>query len=492
MSWKITKTLRNKVGIAGNSTSTDDYSSATREPQSRPQSSILTVILYESTGFFIPAKYEQVSSLFHMQGPLGGIAGSVPPTTISMPPGRIVYKYLPYAILEFDKSQVLVNPVSGTPAKVLWAGDHTPYKFDVSRAAGLTVSLYLRDMDAPPGSGRNHDICIGTISISPRFEENHRYIEWFETQHSTGIGKFRIGLEYIENKSWLPTIGDFNLLTPSEIVLATQIALSQVNNPFIIPLKFIFQSSDGLYFASAFVHCGDISYYLMNEQCFDVARAKLYAAEILCALECLHGLNVICRYLKPKNILLDYSGHIALCDLGLYYRLDIKDKHPAKQIRGTPPYAAPELLLDQGYTKTVDWWTLGILLYKMLTGSSITGEINRVSEPSNLPGLDMLSPSAKDIIIKLLDGNPEQRLGANGASEIKVHPFFHDIDWHKLLQRGYEPTFKPYDMDEIVSDIHYQDPEPEQDLRSIDPNSEEMRQMSEETREQFVGWTYRS
>jgi serum/glucocorticoid-regulated kinase 2 len=108
------------------------------------------------------------------------------------------------------------------------------------------------------------------------------------------------------------------------------------------------------------------------------------------------------------------------------------------------------VLLGQGYTKTVDWWTLGVLLYEMLTGlppfyDENTNEMYRkiLSEPLHFPGPEIVPPAAKDILTKLLNRKPEQRLGANGASEIKAHPFFHSIDWRKLLQRKYEPTFKP-------------------------------------------------
>ena len=117
---------------------------------------------------------------------------------------------------------------------------------------------------------------------------------------------------------------------------------------------------------------------------------------------------------------------------------------------GTPEYLAPELLLGQGYNKTVDWWTLGVLLYEMLTGlppyyDENTNEMYRkiLSEPLHFPGPEIVPPAAKDLLTQLLDRRPEHRLGAKGASEIKAHQFFNSIDWRKLLQRKYDPTFKP-------------------------------------------------
>lgn len=117
---------------------------------------------------------------------------------------------------------------------------------------------------------------------------------------------------------------------------------------------------------------------------------------------------------------------------------------------GTPEYLAPELLTGAGYTKAVDWWTLGVLLYEMLTGlppfyDENTNDMYRkiLTEPLHFPGPEIVPPAARDLLTRLLDRNAEKRLGAKGAAEIKAHYFFHSIDWRKLLERKYEPSFKP-------------------------------------------------
>lgn len=513
------------------------------QPPAEPRPGILIVTLHEGTGFSLPEQYKQTFSTTH-SGSLSqsngfGVAGSLRPGSsqqqgslvgsyanqsrpktsggggfghIPTNHGRVSSKYLPYALIDFDKLQVFVNAVEGSPENPLWAGDNTQYKFDVSRATELTVTLYLRNPNAQQGAGRSQDIFLGVTRIQPRFEEAHKFVEdpkaskkdrekafaewqrqesqlgqtgaqWLDIQY--GTGKIRIGVEYIENRTRSLKIEDFELLkvvgkgsfgkvmqvkkrdtqriyalktirkahiiSRSEVAhtLAERSVLSQINNPFIVPLKFTFQSPEKLYFVLAFVNGGELFHHLQKEQRFDINRSRFYTAELLCALECLHGFNVIYRDLKPENILIDYSGHIALCDFGLC-KLDMKDEDRTNTFCGTPEYLAPELLLGQGYTKTVDWWTLGVLLYEMLTGlppfyDENTNEMYRkiLSEPLHFPGPEIVPPAAKDLLIKLLDRKPDKRLGAQGASEIKSHPFFHSIDWRKLLQRKYEPTFKP-------------------------------------------------
>jgi serum/glucocorticoid-regulated kinase 2 len=115
-----------------------------------------------------------------------------------------------------------------------------------------------------------------------------------------------------------------------------------------------------------------------------------------------------------------------------------------------PEYQAPEVLLGMNHTKSADWYTLGELLYEMLTGlppfhdeDEIVMRLKILNETLQFPDYETISPAAKDILTRLLDRNPQHRLGANGASEIKAHSFFHGINWKRLLQKQYEPLFKP-------------------------------------------------
>lgn len=507
----------------------------------RPSTSSSSHSTQNQAGSFVPSGRPQSTS--------GGINAA---PTIH---GRYSTKYLPYALLDFEKNQVFVDAVSGTPESPLWAGDNTAFKFDVSRKTELNVQLYLRNPTARPGAGRSEDIFLGACKVNPRFEESQPYVEdpklskkdnqkaaaahheqgrqlgqqgaeWLDLQF--GVGSVKIGISFVENKQRSLKLEDFDLLkvvgkgsfgkvmqvmkkdtgriyalktirkahiiSRSEVThtLAERSVLAQINNPFIVPLKFSFQSPEKLYFVLAFVNGGELFHHLQREQRFDINRARFYTAELLCALECLHGFKVIYRDLKPENILLDYTGHIALCDFGLC-KLDMKDEDRTNTFCGTPEYLAPELLLGNGYTKTVDWWTLGVLLYEMLTGlppfyDENTNEMYRkiLQEPLTFPSSDIVPPAARDLLSRLLDRDPVRRLGANGAAEIKSHHFFANIDWRKLLQRKYEPSFRPNVVDARDTenfDVEFTREAPQDSYVDGPVLSQTMQQ-------QFEGWSY--
>ena len=387
-----------------------------------------------------------------------------------------------------------------------------------------------KDKTVPPSSSSNgqnvtgvqwHEVQYGTgqIRIGVKFVENRQRslkIEDFDLLKVVGKGSFGKVMQVMKKDTQriyaLKTIRKQHIISRSEVAhtLAERSVLAQINNPFIVPLKFSFQSPEKLYLVLAFVNGGELFHHLQKEQRFDINRSRFYAAELLCALECLHGFGVIYRDLKPENILVDYVGHIALCDFGLC-KLDMKDEDKTNTFCGTPEYLAPELLHGQGYTKAVDWWTLGVLLYEMLTGlppyvngathvpedwankvfrfyDENTNEMYRkiLAEPLHFPSPDIVPPAARDLLTKLLDRDATRRLGSNGASEIKAHPFFHSIDWRKLLDRKYEPSFKPSVLDERDTANF------DKEFTSEAPTDSYVDgpMLSQTMQQQFAGWSY--
>jgi len=357
---------------------------------------------------------------------------------------------------------------------------------DVSRNSEISLQCYLR-ADEPKRGGDGladlgNDIFMGGIKFVPNFDGMGSQDQWYDIVG--GSGKIQIGVSYQPSYGQSLTIDDFELITVigkgsfgkvmqvrkrdtsriyalktirkmhivnrNEIThtLAERLVLAQVNNPFIVPLKFSFQSEQKLYLVLAFVNGGELFHHLQREQRFNEERSRFYSAELLLALEHLHELDVVYRDLKPENILLDYTGHIALCDFGLC-KLNMKANEKTNTFCGTPEYLAPEILSADGYGKTIDWWTLGVLLYEMLAGlppfyDENTDEMYKKILNDPLVFGPEFGSEARSILTCLLTRDPSRRLGVRGAEEIKKHPFFEKhIDFKKLLEKKIHPPFKP-------------------------------------------------
>ncbi|KAL1679493.1 kinase-like domain-containing protein [Schizophyllum commune] len=431
--------------------------------------------------------------------------------------------WLPYVVLEFDKNEILIDAMGGDLSSPVW---NYRADFDVSRTSNISVSSYLRTAPVQGKDDMGNDILMGRVDLTPQLDGHHASDQWYTA--TAGSGSFHLKVDFKPTRAEPLTIEAFDLLKvigkgsfgkvmqvrkkdtqriyalktirkahiaqrPGEIthILAERTVLALVNNPFIVPLKFSFQTPDKLYLGMSFVNGGELFYHLQREGKFDQDRSRFYAAELLCALEHLHGFNVVYRDLKPENILLDYTGHIALCDFGLC-KLNMSETEKTNTFCGTPEYIAPELLESQGYTKTVDWWTLGVLLYEMMTGlppfydENVNTMYQRIlTDPLNFPP-DM-SSEARSVMTGLLQRDPSKRLGHNGGEEIKRHPFFAKyVDWGKLLAKKIQPPFKP--SVESVLDVANFDPDftNEEAQDSVVTDSA----LSETVQDQFRGFTY--
>ncbi|KAL6946931.1 Serine/threonine-protein kinase [Hanseniaspora vineae] len=240
------------------------------------------------------------------------------------------------------------------------------------------------------------------------------------------------------------TIGERNIL----------VRTASKSCPFIVGLKFSFQTVYDLYLVTDFMNGGELFWHLQKEGRFAEPRAKFYIAELVMALEYLHDIDIVYRDLKPENILLDSQGHIALCDFGLS-KADLKDR--TNTFCGTTEYLAPELLLDEtGYTKMVDFWSLGVLIFEMCCGwSPFFAEDNQKMYQKIAFGKvkfprDVLSPEGRSFVKGLLNRNPRHRLGAiDDGRELRAHPFLNDVNWELLRQKKIQPPFKPMLQNEL-------------------------------------------
>ncbi|XP_022737678.1 probable serine/threonine protein kinase IRE isoform X2 [Durio zibethinus] len=284
-----------------------------------------------------------------------------------------------------------------------------------------------------------------------------------------------------------------------ESILAERNILISVRNPFVVRFFYSFTCRENLYLVMEYLNGGDLFSLLRNLGCLDEDMGRVYIAEVVLALEYLHSLNVIHRDLKPDNLLIGQDGHIKLTDFGLskvglinstddlsgpslgssgFLEDEPKEQTSLKReqrqkhsVVGTPDYLAPEILLGMGHGATADWWSVGVILFELLVGlppfnaetpqQIFDNIMNRNIPWPKVP--EEMSYEAYDLIDKLLTENPVQRLGATGASEVKQHSFFKDINWGTLARQKamFIPSTEAHDTSYFMS-RHIWNPEDEQ------------------------------
>ncbi|XP_057516784.1 serine/threonine-protein kinase AtPK2/AtPK19-like isoform X1 [Amaranthus tricolor] len=224
--------------------------------------------------------------------------------------------------------------------------------------------------------------------------------------------------------------------------------LTKVVHPFIVQLRYSFQTKSKLYLILDFINGGHLFFHLYRQKIFSEDQARLYTAEIVSAVSHLHKNGIVHRDLKPENILMDADGHVVLTDFGLAKEIDESSR--SNSLCGTMEYMAPEIIQAKGHNKNADWWSVGILLYEMLNGQPPFTHSNRqklqqkiINEKVKLP--PMVTTEAHSLLKGLLHKDPSKRLGSGptGADEIKSHKWFRPINWKKLEAREIQPKFKP-------------------------------------------------
>lgn len=227
-------------------------------------------------------------------------------------------------------------------------------------------------------------------------------------------------------------------ITKPREVMSERAVLQQVDHPFVVRLVNAFQTPSKLCLVLSYLPGADLKHHLKQGTLFPEEKARFYSAEILLALENLHGQNIIYRDLKPENIVLDAHGHAVLTDMGLARELTYDPM--AYTFCGTPLYVAPEVLANKGYTRAVDWWSYGVILYEMLVG--ITPFAAKTAQAvfqlimSKQPVIpDALSVQSRDLLQRLLIKNPASRV--SDPAKVKSHQFFAGVNWDKLLRRQY-------------------------------------------------------
>lgn len=242
--------------------------------------------------------------------------------------------------------------------------------------------------------------------------------------------------------------------TTEHTITERQVLESIRDSPFLVTLHYAFQTDAKLNLILDFVNGGEMFTHLYQREHFNESEVRIYVGEIVLALETLHSLGIIYRDIKLENILLDSDGHIVLTDFGLSKEFLATDENQRTySFCGTIEYMAPEVVKgSSGHDFAVDWWSLGVLTYELLTGASpftVDGEKNSQSEVSkrilknNPPYPETFSSEVRDFIQRLLIKDAAKRLGARGVREVKRHRFFKGLNWDDLAAKKIPAPFIP-------------------------------------------------
>jgi serine/threonine protein kinase len=255
----------------------------------------------------------------------------------------------------------------------------------------------------------------------------------------------------------MKSISKTSLRDPTQLeqIVTERDILVNTRHPMIVSARFTFQSAAAVFFVLDYVPGGELFVRLRQEGQFSEERARFYAAEIMLGIGFLHGQGLVYRDLKPENILVDRDGHLKITDFG-HAKADMDGQSTTSTFCGTAEYIAPEMLQGKAYTKAVDWWSFGIMLFEMLCGMPPFIHDN----PNGLYAMivnkevvfpETMSPNARDLLEQLLEKDPDRRIGSGEADfvEIKKHPFFQGVDFDALLNKEIEPEWKPVLRDEL-------------------------------------------
>ena len=227
------------------------------------------------------------------------------------------------------------------------------------------------------------------------------------------------------------------------------------NHPFLVGLHSCFQTPSRLYYIIEFVQGGDLMFHMQRKGRLPENHALFYSAEVAIALNFLHQNGIIYRDLKLDNVLLANDGHIKLTDYGMC-KQGIRGNTKTSTFCGTPNYMAPELLRNEDYSFSVDWWALGVMMFEMMVGNSpfLTDQLKGKTEDylfqiiltSDIKPPNSLSSNSKRVLSDFLMKDPCKRLGCKvglGFKEIMNHVYYSEINWDALERKQIKAPFIP-------------------------------------------------
>jgi serine/threonine protein kinase len=226
--------------------------------------------------------------------------------------------------------------------------------------------------------------------------------------------------------------------------------LAVLKHPFLVNMQYAFQDREHLYLAMDLMTGGDLRFHLNNMRTLTEAYTKFIVACTITGLEYLHINNIIHRDIKPENLIIDSKGYIRITDFGI---ARLVKQNNAGETSGTPYYMAPEVLCHKNHSISVDYYALGVIVFECMTGrrpyvGKSRAEIRDaiLAQQVQLRKQDIpkgWSLEAADFTNKLLQRKHTNRLGYNGAHEVRSHAWLKDVDWQKLFKKKLVPPFLP-------------------------------------------------
>lgn len=233
-------------------------------------------------------------------------------------------------------------------------------------------------------------------------------------------------------------------------IMSEKEIMEESDSPFIVKLFKTFKDRKYLYMLMESCLGGELWTILRDRGNFDDSTSRFYTSCVVEAFDYLHSRGIIYRDLKPENLLLDAQGYVKLVDFGFAKKLQVGRK--TWTFCGTPEYVAPEVILNKGHDISADYWSLGVLMFELLTGTPpFTGTDPMKTYNIILKGIDAIdfprniTSRAKELIKKLCRDNSAERLGyqKGGIRDIQKHRWFEGFNWEGLRQRTLSPPIMP-------------------------------------------------
>jgi len=274
----------------------------------------------------------------------------------------------------------------------------------------------------------------------------------FKLQKTLGTGAFgrvRFVTHMATGKHYaLKTLKKAAIIKMKQVdhIMSEKQILSEMSHPFIVNLHGTFHDHQYIHMVLEYVVGGEFFTHLRKAGRFDNDQSCFYASQITAIFEYCHSKNVVYRDLKPENILISADGYVKLTDFGFAKVIE----HRTYTLCGTPEYIAPEVLLNKGHGKPVDWWTLGILMYEMIVGYPPFVDEDPMGIYQKILSGKIIFPklfdkNGKALVKRLLTADLGKRYGnlKNGVDDIKGHKWFKDINWENLLAKQIPAPFRP-------------------------------------------------